>query len=138
MALTDDQKKLLIGGGPASSPSPSIGNVLGTIAIAFGVGVLGYYMLDGHCHRCESCGHRWRHLGVFNHGDPVAHACKCGTVQWWKDGTPHVFRDVLRQPPPKVMPDTLVSRRQEIRQAPRQALSSATGMGMAWPREGSR
>ena len=121
---------------PASPPPPSIGNVLGTIAIAFGVGMLGYYMLDGHAHTCESCGTRWRHLGAFNVGDPSAHTCKCGTVQWWKDGVPHVFRDALRQPPPKVLPNTLVSRLQEIRQAPRLALSSATTLG--WHREGVR
>ena len=120
---------------PTPQP-PSIGNVLSTIALALGVGVLGYYMLDGHSHTCESCGHRWRHLGVFNHGDPDAHACKCGTVQWWKDGTAHVFRDVLRQPPPKELPNTLVSRLQEIRSTPRLALSAATAV--AWPLEGLR
>ena len=113
---------------PDSLPPPSLGNMLGVIAIAVGVSVLGYYALDGHSHVCESCGHRWRHLGVFNLGDPAAHTCKCGTVQWWKDGVPHVFRDVLRQPPSKVLPDTLVSRLQEIRQAPRLALSSATAL----------
>ena len=106
---------------PASSPPPSIGNMLGVIAIAVGVGVLGYYMLDGHSHRCESCGNSWRHLGAFNVGDPAAHSCsKCGTVQWWKDGVPHVFRDALRQPPDKA-PD---------------ARSSA--FALAWPREESR
>ena len=118
---------------PASPPSPSLGTVLGTIALALGVGVLGYYMLDGHTHTCESCGHRWRHLGAFNVGDPAAHSCKCGTVQWWKDGVAHVFRSALREPPPKGLPDTLVSRLQEIRAAPRSALSSATAL--AWPRE---
>lgn len=121
----------------SSSPPPSIGNVLGTLALALGVGVLGYYMLDGHAHTCEACGNSWRHLGAFNVGDPGAHSCsKCGTVQWWKDGVPHVFREVLRQPPPKVLPDTLVSRLQEIREAPRMALSTATAA--AWPRMGSR
>jgi len=31
---------------------PSLGNMLGTIAIAIavGIGVLGYYVLDGHAH----------------------------------------------------------------------------------------
>ena len=110
--------------------SSSIGNVLGTIAIALGVGVLGYYMLDGHSHTCEGCGTQWRHLGAFNVGDPAAHTCStCSTVQWWKDGVPHVFRSALREPPPKVMPDTLVSRLQELGATPRQALA-------AWPRGG--
>ena len=101
---------------PPTPPPPSFGSMLGVIALAFGVGALGYYMFDGHAHTCEGCGTKWRHLGAFNVGDPAAHSCqKCGTVQWWKDGVPHVFRDVLRQPPPKVMPDTLVARLQEIR-----------------------
>ena len=114
-------------------PPPSIGKMLGVLAIAVGVGVLGYYALDGHSHVCESCGHRWRHLGVFSLGDPGAHTCKCGTVQWWKDGAAHVFRDVLRQPPPA---DTLVSRLQEIRSTPRLAVSAATAV--AWPLEDFR
>ena len=93
------------------SPSPSIGNMLSVIAITAGIGVLGYYMLDGHSHRCESCGNGWRHLGAFNVGDPAAHSCsRCGTVQWWKDGVPHVFRSALREPPPKVLPDTATAR----------------------------
>lgn len=118
-------------------PPPSIGNMLGVLAIAVGVSVLGYYVLDGHSHTCESCGNSWRHLGVFNVGDPGAHACgKCGTVQWWKDGTAHVFRDVLRQPPPTVLPNTLMSRPQEIRSTPRLAVSAATAV--AWPLEGLR
>ena len=122
---------------PASSPPPSIGNMLGVIAIAVGVGVLGVYMFDLHSHTCEGCGNRWRHLGAFNVGDPDAHACgKCGTVQWWKDGVPHVFREAVRQPPPKVMPDTLVSKLQEIRSAPRLAFSAATAV--AWPLEERR
>lgn len=110
---------------PETEPSPSIGKMLGVVALALGVGVLGYYVLDGHSHTCEACGQRWRHLGAFNLGDPVAHTCgKCGTVQWWKDGVPHVFREVLRSPPPKILPDSLVSRLQELREAPRLALSS--------------
>ena len=118
-----------------ASPSSSIGSMLGTIAIAVGVGMLGAYMLDLHTHTCEACGHHWRHLGAFNHGDPVAHTCsKCGTVQWWKDGAAHVFRDALRQPPPKVLPDGLVARLQEIGGAPHQALSSITSLAWA-PRE---
>src|SRR5574341_654615 len=91
-------KRPAAGVAAASLPeAPSIGNMLGTIALAIGVGVLGYYALDGHSHTCEACGHRWRHLGVLNLGDPVAHSCaRCGTVQWWKDGVPHVFREALR------------------------------------------
>ena len=111
---------------------PSIGNMLGTIAIAVGIGVFGYYVLDGHAHTCEGCGHSWRHLGVFNHGDPSSHSCaKCGCVQWWKDGVPHVFRSALQQPPSKAMLDTRVERLQEIREAPRVTL--AVGTGLAWP-----
>jgi hypothetical protein len=103
----------------------SIGRALGVVAIAFGVVVLGYHMLDGHAHQCEACGHRWRHLGVFNLGDPTAHTCRtCGTVQWWKDGTAHVFREALRSPPSKVLPDTLVSRLQELRGVHRFGLPS--------------
>jgi len=91
-------------------PRAPIGT-LGTLAIAFGAGVLGYYMLDGHTHTCESCSHRWRHLGAFNLGDPASHTCsKCGTVQWWKDGVPHVVREVLRTPPP----DTYVARMRKL------------------------
>ena len=131
MALTADQKRLRSFQEEPVSQSPSLGNVLGTIALAVGVGLLGAYALDIHSHTCESCGTRWRHLGAFNVGDPGSHTCsKCGTVQWWKDGVPHVFREVLRQPPPKVMPDTLVSRLREIGEAPRSALSPT------WPRVG--
>jgi hypothetical protein len=87
-----------------SSPPPRPYEApLGTLtvmALAFGLGVFGAFMLDLHKHRCESCSYAWWHLGAFNLGDPVAHTCKqCGTVQWWKDGVPHVFRDVLRTPP---------------------------------------
>ena len=121
---------------PHTPAPPSIGSMLGVIAIAVGVGVFGAYMLDMHSHTCEACGNRWRHLGAFNVGDPESHTCgKCGTVQWWKDGTPHVFRAVLREPPPKVLPDTLMSRLQEIREAPRLAVSAAT---LSWPREALR
>lgn len=120
---------------PSAQP-PSLGNMLSAIAIAVGVGALGLYMLDIHSHRCEACGNRWRHLGAFNVGSPAAHSCSsCGTVQWFKDGVPHVFRDVLRQPP-KPTPAALGAGLKEIRQAPRPALYSATGV--AWPREGSR
>lgn len=79
-------------GTPSAKPSGSFGT-LGVIAFAFGIGVLGAYMLDLHGHQCCKCGHRWRHLGAFNFGDEPAHTCvRCGTVQWWKDGIPHAFR----------------------------------------------
>jgi len=121
---------------PPADP-PSVGKVLGVIAIAVGAVALGAFVFDMHSHRCESCGNHWRHLGAFNVGDPDAHTCStCGTVQWWKDGVPHVFRAVLRDPPPMVMSDTLVSRLREIGAAPRNALSTATGM--SWPRKDLR
>ena len=92
---------------PPRDPN-SIGSMLGTIAIAVGAGVLGYYMLDGHSHTCEGCGHKWRHLGILNLGDPNAHACKqCGTVQWYKDGIAHVFRTPLREPPARALSHVL-------------------------------
>ena len=96
---------------PKKPPAPkstaaSLISTLGTVALVIGAGALGYYMLDGHSHCCESCGHTWRHLGVFNFGDPGAHSCcKCGTTQWWKDGVQQVFKDALREPP---KPPTLV------------------------------
>jgi hypothetical protein len=86
---------------PAPAPAPTLGGTLGVIALAFGIGVLGAYALDLHSHTCDACGHTWRHLGAFNLGDPTSHTCtRCGTTQWWKDGVPHVFRSVLRTPPP--------------------------------------
>jgi len=95
-------------------PAKSLG-VLGVLAIAVGAGVFGYYMLDGHTHTCEACSHRWRHLGAFNLGDPVSHTCKqCGTVQWWKDGFQHVFRDPS-QASPRGAPAAIAGRQQEIR-----------------------
>jgi hypothetical protein len=70
---------------------PVFGGPLGVIALAFGVGMLGAYMLDLHNHRCSSCGQKWWHLGAFNLGDLEAHRCRnCGTVQWWKSGWEHV------------------------------------------------
>lgn len=105
----------------------SIGGMLGTLAVALGVGVFAVYALDLHAHRCESCGHNWRHLGVLSHGDPKAHTCsRCQTVQWIKDGVPHVFREVLRTPPPKVLPDAVASRLREIGASPRLALNPGT------------
>jgi hypothetical protein len=112
-----------------SLSTPSIGKMLGIVALAIGVGVVGYYVLDGHSHSCESCGNRWRHLGAFNVGDPVAHTCKsCGTVQWWKDGVPHVFREVLRTPPSDSLPKSSGSRIPGIREAPRLAISAETSV----------
>jgi hypothetical protein len=67
--------------------------LLATIAITAGVVALGVYALDLHAHTCANCGHRWRHLGAFNLGDEESHTCgRCGQVQWWKCGTPHVLR----------------------------------------------
>jgi len=119
---------------PPKQSGPSIGGVLGTLAIAVGVGVLGYYALDGHSHTCESCGNKWRHLGAFNVGDPGAHACSaCGTVQWWKDGVPHVFRSALREPPRKVLPDRYVSKLQQADVGSHFALA-ASALGKVVPR----
>ncbi len=109
----------------ARRPSPPLafGGTLGVIALAFGVGMLGAYMLDLHGHTCEACGSKWRHFGAFSVGDPGAHACrKCGTVQWWKDGVPNVFREALRTPPP----DPLEARLRKIRESSHQALLSGT------------
>lgn len=90
---------------PPPRPYEAPLGTLSVMALAFGLGVLGYFMLDGHAHTCEACGHHWRHLGAFNVGDPASHTCKqCGTVQWWKDGMRHVFRDVLRPEPPPFVP----------------------------------
>ncbi len=78
---------------PPARSSGSFGGTLGVIAIAFGVGVLGAYMLDLHGHTCDRCGRRWRHFGAFNLGDEQSHTCPCcGQVQWWKCGAPHVLR----------------------------------------------
>jgi hypothetical protein len=92
------QRKIF--GQQAAAPVSPFGGTLGVIAIAFGIGVLGAYVLDLHAHTCDACGRKWRHLGAFNGGDPTAHTCTCGMVQWWKDGAPHVFRSALRPMPP--------------------------------------
>jgi len=77
---------------PPQKASGTLG-ILGSLAIAVGVGVLGYHMLDGHAHQCDACGCRWRHFGAFNLNDEESHRCsRCGQVQWWKDGAPHVLR----------------------------------------------
>jgi hypothetical protein len=111
---------------PEVPPAKSIGT-LGVLAIAAGVGVLGYFMLDGHSHSCEACGHRWRHLGAFNLGDATAHTCKkCGTVQWWKDGFQHVFRDPLYVSASEEAPGSISQQRQEIREVPQPGLPSGT------------
>ena len=67
-------------------------------------------------------------MGAFHVGDPASHTCsKCGTVQWWKDGVPHVFRSVLFQPPPKVMPDAMAARLGGMRDYARLAASGVAG-----------
>lgn len=85
------------------APAPTkaaFGGTLGVIALAFGIGVVGAYMLDLHGHTCCRCGHKWRHLGAFNLGDESAHRCaRCGTVQWWKNGVPQVIKDAHRALP---------------------------------------
>lgn len=128
MPLIDDQ--ILAGGGlgvlaPAPESSPL--GMLATLAISAGLAVVGLYALDLHHHVCESCGNKWRHLGALSQGDPKAHTCsRCQTVQWIKDGVPHVFREVLRAPPPKVLSDAVVSRLKEIGASPRLALNPGT------------
>ena len=106
----------------ARPPSGKPIGTFGKIAIAVGLGAIGYYLLDGHSHTCAACGHRWRHLGAFNFGEVPAHSCDvCGTVQWWKDGFKHVFPD----PAQRVPSDSGLSRgTQEIREPARQALPS--------------
>jgi hypothetical protein len=95
---------------------------LATLALVAGAVALGAYALDLHAHTCEGCGARWRHLGAFNLGDPSAHTCRtCGTVQWMKDGVPHVFRSVLRTPPRAILHTP-----QEARGDSSQALLSRT------------
>lgn len=101
MAITSDPKFLARRMQPPPTATPSFGGTIGILALALSMGVIGAYMLDLHAHTCESCGNKWRHLGAFNIGDPGSHTCaRCGTVQWWKDGVPHVFRNSIRNPPP--------------------------------------
>ena len=92
---------------PAPPPKKSL-SVFGVIALAVGAGALGYYVLDGHSHTCDRCGHRWRHLGAFNFADLGAHTCaRCGAEQFWKDGFQHVFpdpRQASQQQPPSPPP----------------------------------
>jgi hypothetical protein len=112
-------------GRPTKKPPVKPIGTFGKIAIAVGVGVLGYYLLDGHTHQCEACGYRWRHLGAFNFGEVPAHSCRvCGTVQFWKDGFKHVFPDPSQRVPSGPPPDSILSRLQEIREFARQALPS--------------
>jgi hypothetical protein len=50
--------------------------------------VLAVVTLDVHSHRCDACGNRWTHAGLFAGGcehDPAAlraHTCTCGARQW--------------------------------------------------------
>lgn len=98
------------------SPLRTLGHTLGILALVAGGVTLGAYMLDMHAHTCEGCGHQWRHLGAFNVGDPESHTCsRCGTVQWWKDGIPHVFRNSLRTPPPNPLEARLLEAKQHQR-----------------------
>lgn len=114
-------------------PTKSLG-VLGGLAIAVGAGVLGYFLLEGHKHTCASCGHSWRHLGTFSFGDPGAHTCaKCGTVQWWKDGFQHVFRDPGRPPDPPTSQAVPARQPQESRGAPDRGLVSETRESWPYP-----
>lgn len=80
-------------GRPPQGASPPSTGVFSSLAILVGVGVLGAYMLDLHAHTCEGCGKRWRHFGAFNFDDEESHTCtRCGQVQWWRGGAPHVRR----------------------------------------------
>jgi|ERR1700751_1222397 len=117
----------------AKPPTKKTIGTLGVIAIALGAGVLGYYMLDGHTHTCEACGHCWRHLGAFNFGDSSAHTCAvCGTVQWWKDGYPNVFRGAFQSSPVEDTPNPIVARLREIRGLFRAELPSVAA-AVAYP-----
>lgn len=79
---------------PPQKPRSLFGSLgtFGTLAIAIGVGVIGFYALEWHRHTCESCGRKWSHLGALNQNCEGSHTCTCGQVQWWKDGAPHVLR----------------------------------------------
>jgi hypothetical protein len=115
---------------PTGKPPAKPIGTLGKIAIAVGVGVLGYYLLDGHGHTCEGCGHRWRHLGAFNFGEVPAHTCKvCGTVQFWKDGFKHVFPDPAQRFASNAPSNAILAGLQEIRDFARQALPSIAPAG---------
>lgn len=106
----------------AATPSGSFGDTIASIAIVVGVVALGAYALDLHGHRCESCGHRWRHLGAFNLGDERSHTCRsCGQVQWWKCGVPQVLRDAHSRHYP-ASPNTLATPSQDTAATPAQKL----------------
>jgi hypothetical protein len=78
---------------PDPKPEPAFGGTLGVIAVALGVGFIAAYTLDAHAHRCDSCGHKWWHLGAFSLGEKAAHTCKrCGAEQWWKSSVPAEYR----------------------------------------------
>lgn len=90
--------------GPAEPEAVSFGGVMGALAVAIGLGVLGVHMLDLHGHQCDRCGRRWRHFGAFNLGDEKSHTCGgCGEVQWWKCGAPHVLRGSQFAQPPTML-----------------------------------
>jgi hypothetical protein len=125
VASTSDYQAIARRMQPSPTSSPSFGGTIGILALALGMGVIGAYMLDLHSHTCEACGNKWRHLGAFNLGDPGSHTCgRCGTVQWWKDGIPHVFRDSIRNPPA----DPRAERWQKLREL-QEATEAARGGG---------
>ena len=79
--------------------TPSTLGVIGGLASVVGLAAIGAHMLDLHGHCCEGCGHRWKHFGAFNLNDEESHRCsRCGTVQWWKDGAPHVMHGSTHAP----------------------------------------
>ena len=112
-------------GRPAGRPPERQLSTLGKIAVTVGLGVLGYYLLDGHSHTCEACGKRWRHLGAFNFGEVPAHTCAvCGTVQFWKDGFKHVFPDQGQRFASGAPTNSILAGLQEIREFAQQAIPS--------------
>lgn len=128
---------------PSQESSASIGvafgSTLGGLLLAIGLGAVGAYMLDLHGHTCEKCGRRWRHFGAFNLGDESSHTCaRCGEVQWWKCGAPHVLRGSEFAAPAAApfTPQGLISSAVSSRLAPpvsvsaRQALPTFSSSGL--------
>lgn len=112
-------------GRPMGRPPERQLSFFGKLAVTVGLGVLGYYLLDGHSHTCEACGKRWRHLGAFNFGEVPAHTCAvCGTVQFWKDGFKHVFPDSAQRTAPSAPSGSFLAGLQEIRDFARHAIPS--------------